>query len=716
MASLWRRVRAVPLRVVPRVAAQLIRRQLRRSQAPLRPRPLADEDLLAALELRSANAGQDASARLRAAVEQFRLGPPVLAVPRALEPAPRGRIVQQAEAARAHVFDVLGSGPVRLGPVIPWRRDFKSGHEWPREHFSRLTIVRPGGGFDIKVPWELSRFHHGVRLAQARALTGDDGYAGEFAAQVLAWLEDNPPEFGPNWANAMEAAIRSANWLAAYDLLRDSPALNLEFHLAFLKGLLAHGRYIASHLEDGWPGSNHFLADLCGLVWLGASLPQFREAAGWLQTGLSGLRRELGRQVYADGADYEASTGYHYLVTEMVAWAALVCRARGLEAPQPIRARLRQMLDVLAGLMKPDGWLPAFGDLDSGRWLVLESDQASLASGQDPGGLLALGAVALGEPGRWPAAEDRGAAAQWLQLAAEAVTPVARSEPSVAMPRANSVHRPRAAMAAPAKSVAFRDAGWYVMRQGEHYLAAKAGGNGAEGWGLHAHNDALSFELAVGARAFLVDPGSFVYSGDYEARNAFRSTAAHNTLRLDGAEINRIPADDLFRLENDARVRVLAWETGPERDFLAAEHTGYASLGAIHRRDFLFDKAAGLWVIRDHLRAARAAGAAGRPREYSVEIYFHFAPLPVEASGPEVRTACAEGVNLLIAPVDAPGLALALTNGWVSPRYGVRVAAPVACYSARARLPAAFTFVLWPLRDSAERPDAQSATLQRIPD
>ena len=298
--------------------------------------------------------------------------------------------------ALAHRFDLLGSGPLDLGAVIEWRRDFKSGHSWPLVHHTRLKLVDLAAGFDIKVPWECSRFHHGVWLAQAFALTGNEAYAREFAAQVSSWLADNPPEFGPNWANAMDVSIRAANWLAAHDLLAGAPVLTPAFRTAFRKSLLSHGRYIVSHLEDGWPGSNHYLADLCGLIRLGACCPELRESAGWLRTGLTRLEREIARQVYPDGTDYEASTGYHCLVTEMVLWSALACRAHDIAVPNGILSRLEKMLDVLAGLLKPDGSLPAFGDLDSGRWLALESDYAELPSGQDPRGLLALGAAFFG--------------------------------------------------------------------------------------------------------------------------------------------------------------------------------------------------------------------------------------------------------------------------------------------------------------------------------
>jgi hypothetical protein len=250
------------------------------------------------------------------------------------------------------------------------------------------------------------------------------------------------------------------------------------------------------------------------------------------------------------------------------------------------------------------------------------------------------------------------------------------------------------------------------MRAGDRYLAVDAGENGADGWGLHAHNDTLGFELAVGGRSFLVDPGSYAYTGDFRARNLFRATAAHNTLAVDGAEINRIPARDMFRLENNARVRVLHWESGSTHDRLAAEHTGYRRLGALHRREINFDKGRGFWLLRDRVLPAAAPGG-GESGARLIEVFFHFGPLPVVVDGQAARTACESGINLLILPVLGPILEVSQMDGWVSPRYGVRQTAPVVRYSAQARLPVEFAFALWPFEAGmsyeAVRAEAESA-------
>ena len=73
-----------------------------------------------------------------------------------LDGVERASLLEIAERAAAHRFDMLGSGPTDLGPEIDWARDFKSGRRWPLVHISRLPISYPDNS-DIKVPWELSR-------------------------------------------------------------------------------------------------------------------------------------------------------------------------------------------------------------------------------------------------------------------------------------------------------------------------------------------------------------------------------------------------------------------------------------------------------------------------------------------------------------------------------------------------------------------------------
>src|SRR5262249_1711530 len=141
-------------------------------------------------------------------------------------------------------------------------------------------------------------------------------------------------------------------------------------------------------------------------------------------------------------------------------------------------------------------------------------------------------------------------------------------------------------------STAFPDGGVYIQREGGLYAIIDCGDVGINGQGSHSHNDLLSFELCYRERTFIIDPGSYVYTADGAARNQFRSTAYHNTVMIDGLEINEIYPDQLFVIGNQARPNVIDWQSDDESDLLIAEHNGYERLPekVIHRRGIQFNK------------------------------------------------------------------------------------------------------------------------------
>jgi hypothetical protein len=129
-------------------------------------------------------------------------------------------------------------------------------------------------GVDIKVPWELSRGHHLVLLAQTALLSGDEKYARECLAQMTSWIDANPTAQGVNWACPMDVAIRAVNWLWSLGLLAESPLMTEAWLTEVLASLVAHGRFLMGNLEvrDDGVTTNHYLADLVGLLYLGTLL------------------------------------------------------------------------------------------------------------------------------------------------------------------------------------------------------------------------------------------------------------------------------------------------------------------------------------------------------------------------------------------------------------------------------------------------------------
>ena len=285
-------------------------------------------------------------------------------------------VIKDAEEVCDHNFDLLGSGKRNVNTQsgkIDWHRDFKSGERWNPQVFYTDTAIVKGNGSDIKVPWELSRFQHLPTLGKAYWLTGNEKYAREFVDEIDDWIESNPPLYGVNWTNTMEIAIRAVNWIWGYYFFKDSQEVSDEFLLKFLKSLFIHGRHIIGNLERSLRGinSNHYLSDIVGLVYLGVTFPEFKEARKWREFGIKELVNEMKKQVYLDGVNYEGSISYHRLVAELFLSTTLLCLKNGITFPQWYMNRLEKMIVFVMYYTKPDGTAPQIGDNDDGRLHIL---------------------------------------------------------------------------------------------------------------------------------------------------------------------------------------------------------------------------------------------------------------------------------------------------------------------------------------------------------
>ncbi|MCL6429526.1 MAG: heparinase II/III family protein [Anaerolineae bacterium] len=604
----------------------------------------------------------------------------VVAALRLLAPDIPAQVVAEAERIRRHEVDLLGSGPVALGAHIDWHSDFRSRHRWPQRRYFRW--IRPApypGGYDIKVPWELSRCHHLVRLGQACWLTGHEAYAREFVAQVEDWVAANPRPWGVNWACAMEAAIRAVNWLWAFHLVRGAQAPDDAFARRLCASLLGHGRHILQNLErQGDFANNHYLADLVGLLHLGMLCPWADEAASWRDLALRELWAAVEKQVWLDGVYFEASTAYHRLATEMLLSAVALCQHNGVAVPEPVMDRLERMLEFILWCTRPDGTAPAIGDGDNGRLLRLAVWADAAREWTDHRYLLAIGAVLLGRDDLARAAGDQWQEALWLL-----------GTPATHVATARSVQS--AGLSLPSR--AFRDGGFYILRSRDLHMIVHAGPNGQNGYGGHAHNDTLSFELYAGGRSWIVDPGTYVYTADYHARDRFRGTVSHNVVQVDGHEINRLRPGP-FGLYEDARPRVYEWRTAARYDLLDAGHSGYARLRepVLCRRQVYLDREAGYWAIRDVL--------TGRG-SHRLTLRLHLAAVRISAESARVPAGVRleDGHEALDVFFLAPeGAGVALERGEISPSYGVKRCAPVVSVSVSSSLPVEFLMVLAPLQ------------------
>jgi hypothetical protein len=581
--------------------------------------------------------------------------------------AGEGRALRaRVERILAHEFDLLGSGPVRLGPELDWHRDFKSGRRWdllPSETIDYAELDRDS---DVKIPWELSRSQHLTALARAWIVDGDTRCPQEFERQIRSWISANPVGLGVNWACTMDVALRAVSWIWALGLFEDAPFSD-GFVEEVLLSLYRHGLWIPEHLEEGEINGNHYVSDALGMVACGAVFRDTPRGRGWLAKGAQLLEREITKQVEEDGVDIEGSVAYHRLVLEIFLVGARFLEMAGAPVSEAYRRRLAGMLDFVEAYVTPEGLAPMIGDADDGRALVLgETDL------RDHRYLLSTGCAWLGS-GAW----KRRAGRFW--------------EDSLWLLGPSALARFEALEAAPSSgSRAFPVAGFFVFRSPRQYLFVDAGPVGFRGRGGHGHNDCLSFEWHADGRPVLTDSGAYVYTASPEWRNKFRSTEFHNTIRVDGEEINRFPsALSLWSLRDDARPMGVRFVSGPTEDRLDTAHTGYRRLAdpVTVSRSLVFDRLRPVVRIEDRLDGSG---------EHLVEFFFH----AHSGARSEILSEMVavfrwpDGFAVRIDHESGPPVTWVERAGWFSPSYGVKMPRPILVASVRARLALA---IVWRL-------------------
>lgn len=214
---------------------------------------------------------------------------------------------------------------------INWLVDYKSGFFFsPRRYNSWKkcqTVIGRIPGVDIKCPWELGRFYHLVQLAVLASVEQkyQDVFIMEFKDELIDFWEVNPIGRTVQWSIAMEVSIRMVNLLIAYDLFRQIDSngyLDVAFQAKFEKHIYDSLKYVMNHLEKyNQTGSNHYLADLSGIIFAASYLESDDWTDACLVYGVQELIEQTNKQFYMEGSNFEGSTSYHRLSAEFVLYS-----------------------------------------------------------------------------------------------------------------------------------------------------------------------------------------------------------------------------------------------------------------------------------------------------------------------------------------------------------------------------------------------------------
>lgn len=507
---------------------------------------------------------------------------------------------------------------------IDWHKDWKSGFRWnSRDWYSRVRFGNISG-VDPKMPWELSRLQHLVPLVlDGRMREGSDSkkYL-ECQTQILDWIAGNPYRYGINWTNAMEVSIRAVNIIWAWMLipsLHRSPSL----HWIINRSLYEHAKYIEANLDYYKERTNnHYLAEIIGLLYISLACPEFKESSKWMSFALKELANEMQRTIYPDGVNYESSSSYHCLVTELflhglhlfnrlnVQHERLAKRVvptntstvlgdrqmdkyPKISIPKCYTEKLKKAVTYIADIRKPTGLIPQWGDADSGRLLKIpnleiDTDRNFLRiSAQiDPlnfDDLIAIGSLVLEFPYVKKYSDTHNFHNVLFSEYKGTFEDGETDDNSNVLTKdfTDQSHR---------YTKSYLNGGTCVIKEGRIWVSVIFSKVGLNGTGGHGHNDALALELNVDGKDFVVDWGTGIYIADSHLRNKFRCTSNHSTVSVLGMEQNpfSIEPKGLFRLREKANTTAI--DIG-DCTFLG-EHFGF---GTVHKRK-VFVRPNNVWV------------------------------------------------------------------------------------------------------------------------
>ena len=527
---------------------------------------------------------------------------------------------------------------------IDWQKDFKTGYRWSAKDWYRpIKYINAESmpGIDIKVPWELSRLQHLTRIAVLYANKDTPNEKRnklglEYQNQCLDFIAQNPPKRGVNWYCTMDVGIRLANIAISYSILKSAGCtFDSYFEKILFLSVKEHCKFIKKNLE--WSPScrsNHYLSDICGLLFGASILPEKKYKKKWLKFAICEIRKELPLQFHEDGSNFEASVAYHRLSAELILFSmALICRYVNNGITNPFTKReinvAKKMGLFLKDMTLPNGTIYQCGDNDSGRFInptplgeVISTEEVrnkyiTLKNYNEPN-------EDAQQPWRYfdeSVNRPDGTISAWAGLfniqdsvkeKCKAEVCIIRAlmkdyiinqseekqddynnliigsdkEPDISnLLYVESIFLP---FSRPLSEMPFYleypDFGVTVLRSEEVYLAINWSDNGQNGNAGHTHNDKLSFELWDHGYPVIRDPGTFVYTPLPQLRNVFRSINAHNCMRTKREQNEYI---SLFSMQNESKCRIIERESNQEYIRLIYE-LKFSDI--VQRRSFYIDK------------------------------------------------------------------------------------------------------------------------------
>lgn len=506
------------------------------------------------------------------------------------------------------------------------------------KHWSQIP---DDGTYDIKFFWEASRFAQIYALVRAYARTQDDNYPTAFWQILEDWMQNNPPEMGPNWMCGQEATLRLMAICFGYYAFKDHPQTTPErvSQLTVLAAALAERIYL--NLDYAFfTRSNHTISESFG-VWLAGTLfPEIRNADKYKKLGKKILEKEASRQIYADGSYAMHSLNYQRFSLHIYLFAMRIAELNNQKFSPSVYQAVERSIEYLHTLIDPlTGQMPNYGSNDGALVLSLNSCDYT-----DYRPLLQLGYYLIQKKRLFPSGvwdEDLF----WF-FGEEALLSDLEIKPILT-------------------DKLFIDGG-ITKISGKDTVAFIRCGPLVD---RPSHADQNHMDIWWQGRNIAMDAGTYLYSGPGHWRNGLASTQVHNTITVD--QLDQMEKFSRFIWVNWSQGSVSAFEEKDGLKYCQGQHDGYSRLKdpVVHKRTVLLIGDQN-WFVIDHV-----SGLA----EHEFKLNWLLDKQFYQLNKAENLLQLQHKKQILIAqfgllgeftPIDILSADEASTRGWVSHYYG----------------------------------------------
>lgn len=509
----------------------------------------------------------------------------------------KNKLFENADKILNHKISIFSLKDLDLGSEIDWHKDYSLNKVYPKSFYSDLNFRDYNLG-DIKFVWELNRFQHLFPLAQAYILSDDEKYASEIINQITDWIDTNPYLIGVNWASSLEQSLRLISWSwALFSLYKKDYKIIDAIKEKISTSIYQQAEFIYKNLSLYSSANNHLIGEAIGLAVIGTLFDYGKDSINWQKKGIKLLFKELEKQIFDDGLSREQAFNYHCVVLNMFLTTFVLLEKNNINIPAKYWSKIEKMVDCIVAFSDENFNLPRFGDADDSFLLKLDNDFDNDLPVQKVARYILntssiifkkqsfnyLTKKKLDETTLWIMDEDK--IKEYLNYP---VIPISR------------------------KSLYFEKSGYMLLKDKNVNAFIDIGKLGYLSIAAHGHADALSLCLNYKSIEFLTDSGTFAYHTEPKWRHYFKSTAAHNTIEVDGQNQSQIGGS--FMWLKKAETFIDEAIIGEEFDYVKAYHNGYIKQNnsVIHQRELLFMKDKFILVID------RLTNKNSSPHQYSL--------------------------------------------------------------------------------------------------